>query len=181
MTLKTRKSGGNLKTLKMNKKILAMLKKLLFLLIVYGCAAPPKAPPVDLKGIMEIKVLEPGDSAFNNMTAIFKVDGRNDSFYTYLNDQWNIPRGKITVKKGKVFKEGIVLEPFIKKALKYWPFIFGQGVRGQKKHKVGDVFIEYSNWVKISQGEFPSDVWVSAPEFSLRLKINYGDKGAGED
>lgn len=157
------------------------IKILLIMSVFLGCAKLPEVPPVNLSGVMNVKIIEPGDFAFDGIRGFFSVEGEKNKFTIYFQDIDNVPRGRITVQGKKVRLEGIEFDRNILKLFKYWAYIFGFGAEGRNSFQLGDVVINYSDWKKLNGKKYPSVVILSAPEFVVNINIYYGNKSAGKN
>ncbi len=148
----------------MNRRICSLIC-LLFL----GCVSRPAPPNSNFGGIMTIRVITPTDFRFKHINSIFQVNGNKNEFYMYFLDEYNLPRGKVVVKNGKLIEEDIPFKNNIKKMCKYWPYLFGGGksTRGIK--------FEYLNWKEVSGSKLPDELKITIQEISLNIKINYGN------
>lgn len=122
---------------------------------------------------MTIKIIKPVDTGFNYAKTIFQVKGNENEFYMYIQDKYNMPRGKVVVKKGKVIDLDMPFKNDIKKIFKYWPYLFDSNNIDQKSAK--GVQIKYLNRTEVAGRKLPSELKITTNEMVLNIKINYGN------
>ncbi|MFC2061167.1 hypothetical protein ACFLUV_01495 [Elusimicrobiota bacterium] len=154
----------------MKKQFLTIFSIAVILFAGCGTLPVPEVPAIDLYGTIDIRIMGGKDEfKYEDYSGMFKVNGEEKIFAIYLSDEYDVPRGKIIVEKGEVKVTDFVLRDSVKKALIYWPYIFGWG------EEIENVELEYTKWADTSHGKFPEEVNMKTSKVTIYLKLRYGD------
>jgi len=115
-----------------------------------------------------------GDSfeMLSSARGVFKVDGPEDRFSIYFQDEYGQPLGMVIVEKGRITEKELPVDGY-SKMFRYWGYFFSD----RKKRD----YMEYSDYVTVSGTELPGRVRISREETSIDIRIVYGTQNTGKD
>ncbi|MBN2408052.1 MAG: hypothetical protein JXJ19_10200 [Elusimicrobia bacterium] len=139
------------------------------LILICGCASLPDPPDITVAGVMDISISGPADIRYPHMRGIFKVESDPGRFYLYLQDDYDLPGGKIIAEKGKVLEITVPMQKRFGKIFRYWPYLFASPEDAPAK------WIEYLEWTEIDGKKLPAKLKIDSEEIMATISIYYGD------
>ncbi|MFH1415258.1 MAG: hypothetical protein ABIH89_04155 [Elusimicrobiota bacterium] len=140
--------------------------------IITACSGRHAAFDISFGGVMTFAVTGSSFGMLSSARGVFKVDGPEDRFSIYFQDEYGQPLGKVIVEKNSITEKELSVDGY-SEIFRYWRHLFSDN------RKRAD--IEYSDYVTVSGKELPGRIMISRKKTVIDIRIVYGIQGAGKD
>lgn len=140
----------------------------------FSCKSRPVIPDIDINGYISIETIGEYSAEKFNINVFFEIKGARKEIKVFLQDDNNVPIGKVILKNRKIIERNITIDEYsiLGKLLTYWMYLFFED---SETIKVNGITINYKNRIKIKGIDLPVLITVTESNTITNIRIHYGD------